>query len=127
MMIFFLFCGFAGYALATAKRVTLLDCVLPLAISVMAGVVFAPVSLFAGNLFSIGTCIGSGVFLSLSLFLHKGNQISGWYVVFPAVTFCYEILPIDLPTDIDNVIALGGSATCSFLACLEHFSGTGQN
>jgi hypothetical protein len=90
-----------------SKTLTIVDCVLPFIISIIAAFIFAPTALFAGNLLSIGTCIFSGVLLSLGLILYKLDKINGAFLILPMLTFIYEILPIDLPSDLDNIIALG--------------------
>ena len=89
------------------KPISVFDCTLPFVISIIAAIVFWPVSLFAGSVFSFATCIGAGIFLSMGLFLYRGGKISGAFLIIPALTFVYEVLPIELPTDIDNFLALG--------------------
>jgi len=93
----------------TSKTFTLVDCMLPALIALFAAFVFSPVAIISGNFFSIGTCIFSGVLLSVGLFLYKSDKIQGAFLILPMLTFFYEILPIDLPTDLDNILALGVS------------------
>ena len=97
------------FVLNKSKTLTIVDCALPFVISILAAFTFAPLALFEGSFFSIGTCIFSGVFLSVGLILYKQNRIRGIYLILPMLTFIYEILPIDLPTDLDNEIALGAN------------------
>ena len=89
-----------------SQTLTVFDCLLPTIISFIAAFAFSPVTLFSGNIFSIGTCIFSGVLLSVGLFLYKSDKIQGAYLILPTLAFLYEILPIDLPTDLDNILAL---------------------
>ena len=95
---------------------TVLDCLIPFLVSLVSGVIFAPVSLFSASVFSIATCIYSGVLLSATLFLYKAQKVSAGYLVFPFLVFMYEILPIELPTDIDNILALSGNTAHQFIA-----------
>jgi hypothetical protein len=67
------------------------------------------VQLFAGSVFSAATCIFSGVLLSVGMLLYKKGRMAGWALILPSLTFVYEMLPIELPTDLDNIFALGGS------------------
>lgn len=89
-----------------SKTLTIVDCVLPIVISLIAAFMFSPVALISGNFFSIGTCIFSGVLLSVGLVLYKSDKIQGAFLILPMLTFAYELLPIDLPTDLDNILAL---------------------
>ncbi|MBO5905304.1 MAG: hypothetical protein J6Q84_02665 [Kiritimatiellae bacterium] len=93
------------------------DCFLPTIISIFSGIVFFPVSLFSGNLFSPATCIISGVLLTVALFGYRSGKIdsAGWLVL-PFLTFIYEILPIDLPTDLDNLLGLGATTVIDVVA-----------
>jgi hypothetical protein len=100
----------------SAKRLTVFDCAIPLFISIIAGVIFAPISLFTASIFSSFTCIGAGIFLSLGLFLYRKGELSGYFLILPTLTFIYEILPIELPTDLDNLLALGADSANFILA-----------
>ncbi len=99
------------------KSLTAVDCLLPTFISIVCGVLFAPIALFAANLFSFATCIFSGVILTVALFAYRSGRIesAGWLVM-PFLTFAYEILPIDLPTDLDNFLGLGVSTVVDVVA-----------
>ena len=96
---------------------SIMDCFLPMIISIFSGIVFFPVSLFSGNLFSPATCIISGVLLTVALFGYRSGKIdsAGWLVL-PFLTFIYEILPIDLPTDLDNLLGLGTATVADVIA-----------
>lgn len=117
----FLFCLCVSVLIMnSAKRLTTLDCILPVFISAISGVLFAPLS-FVGNgsFFSSITCMGAGLFLCIVLFMYKQKRIPAGYLVLPFLTFAYELLPIELPTDIDNILALGGSGVNTWLAYLN--------
>ena len=92
-----------------SKTLTIVDCVLPIVISLIAAFMFSPIALISGNLFSIGTCIFSGVLLSVGLVLYKLDKIKGTFLILPMLTFVYELFPIDLPTDLDNILGLSVS------------------
>ena len=99
---------------------TSLDCFLPLGISLVSGIVFSPVGLFAGNLFSPATCIFSGILLTLGLWAYKTGRIpSGGWLVLPFLTFLYEILPVDLPSDLDNVLGLSAATVIEVVALFK--------
>ena len=109
-------CG--AVALGTSENrgtVTALDCVLPIIISIFCGIIFAPVHLFAANFFSSVTCIGSGLLFSLALIMFRSNRLDETPLWIVGMVFLYEILPINLPTDLDDVLCLGGQATTLFL------------
>lgn len=90
------------------KGLSVLDCLLPLFVSCISGIVFLPFALFSGNLFSPATCIASGLLLSMHLLAYRAGRItSPWWLIWPTLTFVYELLPIDLPTDIDNLLGFG--------------------
>jgi len=104
-----------GYIMNSAKHLTTLDIVLPFVLSIISAIIFFPVGLIAGNLFSAVTCILAGLMLSVGLGLFKAKRIFGWCLVVPTMCFIYEILPIDLPTDIDNIIGLGANGVNIFI------------
>ena len=96
---------------------TMIDCLIPVIISLLCGIAFLPISLVAGNLFSPATCIFSGLLLSMGLWAYKSGKIQspGWLAL-PFLTFFYEILPIDLPSDLDNLIGLSATTVIEVLA-----------
>jgi hypothetical protein len=94
------------YLVNSAKKLTAIDVALPVVISLISAIIFAPVGLFAGNFFSPITCILAGLMLSVELGFYKAKKIYAVYLILPTICFIYEILPIDLPTDIDNIIGL---------------------
>ena len=114
------FASIMSYLISKAtKGLSVMDCLMPFCISIACGISFAPISIFAGSLFSFATCIYSGVLLSLVLFLYMNGHIGWGYLVLPFLTFAYEILPIELPTDLDNILALSGTTVNGILALAE--------
>lgn len=93
------------------KNLTILDCVLPLIIGSISAIVFIPISILGLSFFSSITCLAASLFLTMVLFMYKAGKISGGWIVFPFLVFLYEILPIEFPTDIDNILCFGGNIT----------------
>lgn len=99
------------------RGLTVIDCFMPLVISVICGILFMPIALVSMNLFSVATCIYSGVLLSVSLVCYRAGRISSaWWLLPIFLTFAYEVLPIDLPTDIDNLVGLGAATVIDVMA-----------
>lgn len=109
-LVFFVISGIIAAMLVNrGGKLTVADCVIPTILSIICGIVFAPIQIFLGSVFSAATCIFSGVLLSTGMLLYKHGRMKGWALVLPSLTFVYELLPIELPTDLDNIFALGGS------------------
>ncbi|MGN0025180.1 MAG: hypothetical protein ACI351_07105 [Candidatus Avelusimicrobium sp.] len=117
MGLFFVLMGFSVYLMNNAKNLTVVDCILPLPIGVISAFLFAPVSLFAGSIFSAATCLGASLLLSIMLLMYRAKKIHGGMLVIPFLVFIYELLPIELPTDLDNLFCLGGNGV-NFIASL---------
>ena len=98
-----------GKLINSKKKITTADCIIPLVMSLISAIVFMPIGLVSGNLFSAATCITAGAFLCVSMWLNKNGRLAEWALIMPMLTFIYEMLPIDLPTDLDNVLGLAGS------------------
>ena len=101
------------------KGLTAVDCLLPVPASVLSGLLFAPIQLAGSSLFSAATCIGAGILLSTALSMYRSGTIRRGYVLIPLIVFMYEMLPIEFPTDIDNMLSLGGSLMSVFMAYLS--------
>ena len=101
------------------KPLTRLDCGLPIAASILSGILFFPIQFAEGSYFSTGTCIGAGILLSAALNLYRQGKTRRGFVLLPLAVFFYEILPIELPTDLDNIFSLGGSLATVFWAYLN--------
>lgn len=95
--------------------ITGVDLALPLFVSIVSATLFFPAGLLFANLFSVFTCIGSGILLSGALLAYKARHLHGAALALPYMTFFYEILPIDIPSDFDNILCFGGSATSLIL------------
>lgn len=119
-----LLCG-SVYLMNNAKQLTVSDCIMPLPIGALSAFLFAPVGLMEGNFFSVATCLGASLFLTIMLFLYKSKKIGAKWLILPFLVFIYELLPIDLPTDLDNFLSLGGNGVNLLLAKL--FSPANKN
>lgn len=100
----------------TAKNLTVLDCILPIPIGAVSAFLFAPISLAGGSIFSALTCMGASLLLTIMLFLYKSKRIYAGWLVIPFLVFIYELLPIELPTDLDNLLCLGGNGVNFMIA-----------
>jgi len=107
------------------KNLTILDCILPLVIGSISAVVFIPISILGLSFFSSITCLAASLFLTIVLFMYRAGKISGNWLIFPFLVFLYEILPIEFPTDIDNILCFGGNITN--VVCALMFGKTIQN
>ena len=108
-VLFLVFISVSVYLMNTAKQLTVSDCILPLPIGVVSALLFTPVGFISASLFSTATCLGSAFFLTMMLFLYRAKKIYGGFLVIPFFVFLYEMLPIELPTDLDNFLCLGGN------------------
>lgn len=104
------------YLMNNAKKLTLADCILPLIIGAMSAFLFFPISMAGMSIFSVGTCMGASLLLTIMLFMYKSGRIKAGWLVIPFLTFLYELLPVELPTDIDNILCLSGSAVNLIMA-----------
>ncbi|MCQ2410684.1 MAG: hypothetical protein MJ053_04140 [Elusimicrobiaceae bacterium] len=102
------FVGTAVYLMNHAKQLTVVDCILPLPIGAVSALVFAPVGWLGGSMFSAVTCLGASFLLCVMLLMYRANKIHGGWLIVPFVVFLYELLPVELPTDLDNMLSLGG-------------------
>lgn len=128
------FYGFAFFVIALiltffivnkTKNLTILDCILPLFIGSVSAIIFAPFSFLELSFYSSFTCLAASLFLTIVLFMYKAGKISGNWLIYPFLVFLYEILPIEFPTDIDNILCFGGNIT-NFV-CSLMFGKTIQN
>lgn len=109
VVLFLVLIGVSIYLMNTAKQLTVLDCILPLPIGAISAVLFTPVGFMSASLFSAATCLGASFFLTMMLFLYRAKKIHGGFLILPFLVFLYEILPVELPTDLDNLLCLGGN------------------
>ena len=93
------------------KKITNFDLMLPLIISFISAICFLPFSFFQAEIFSSATCLISGIFMSIALYKLKNDMIHKSAVMIIFCTFLYEILPISLPTDLDNFLSVGIGTT----------------
>ena len=109
-----LFVILAGIAIAlfnkfSTDKITNFDIILPAIISLGSAACFWPLRFLRAELFSSASCIMSGVILSMAFYKLKNDMIHKASVVIIFCTFLYEISPISLPLDLDNLLSLGTS------------------
>lgn len=119
------FSMFVGWGIVAALlinkggKLTIADCIIPTILAIISGILFAPIQLFAGSVFSAATCIFAGILMTTALLLYKNGRMNGWALIIPALTFVYELLPIELPTDLDNIFALGGASMSLWIGYIK--------
>jgi hypothetical protein len=117
--VFFIIASIIIFVIANkTKHLTVLDCILPLIIGSISAIVFIPISMLGLSVFSSVTCLAASLFLTIVLFMYKAGKVSGGWLIYPFLVFLYEILPIEFPTDIDNILCFGGNITnltCSLI------------
>ena len=102
--------GFTIYWTTTVKQLTIWDCLLPLPLGLVSSVLFAPASLlFNLSVFSALTCMGAALFLSMTMLLYRSRKIDGKWLIFPFLVFMYEMLPVEFPGELDNMLSFGGN------------------
>ena len=107
--------AFKRYIIAKVDELTIPDCLLPIAISAVCSVVFFPFKFLTANVFSPITCLLAGVMLSFGLLAYRCGKLQNpWWLVPTAITFGYECLPFNLPSDIDNFLAVGANSVNFF-------------
>ena len=104
---------------------TIQDCLIPSILSILCSIVFLPMKLISANFFGPAECIFSGILLSVCLFGYRAGRIKNpYWLTLPFLTFFYEILPINLPTDLDDMLALTASTFNSYLAWTKNLAWT---
>ncbi len=106
-------------------EVTVWDCILPVIISIVCGITFAPVHFFAANFFSAFTCIGAGIFFSIALIMYRVGALEPWALYLSMASFLYEALPINLPTDLDDFLCFGGTGVSLIVGRIKRKIATG--
>lgn len=119
------------YLSENVKQLTLLDCLLPIPAGLISATLFTPWALaLNGSFFSAVTCMGAAIFLSMALLLYRAKKIGIGWVIVPFLVFMYELLPVEFPTDLDNILSFGANAANFSMALGANFKrllGLGQN
>lgn len=106
---------FSGFFLAAVvslfyiKAYSYLDAALPAVFAVLWSLALAPFS-FGASLFSAPAFIGAALLLGICMAVSKRWQLGKGWLVYPALVFLYEMLPINIPGPVDDAFALSGSA-----------------
>jgi len=115
------FTGFfiaAVVSLFFVKSYNYTDAVLPLVFSVLWSLALAPFSVGA-SLFSAPAFIGAALMLGACMVITKRWQTGFKWLVFPALVFFYEMLPVNIPGPVDDMFAIGGSAAATLTMFLR--------
>jgi hypothetical protein len=107
--VFTLFFIAAAVSLFFIKEFSYLDAALPAVFAALWSLALAPFS-FGASLFSAPAFIGAGLLLGLCLLLDKRYKMDKAWLVYPALVFVYEMLPINLPGPVDDAFALTSAA-----------------
>jgi len=105
-------------SLAFIRTYEYADAALPPVFSVLWSLALAPFS-FGASLFSAPAFIGAGALLSGCMALAKYYGTEKKWIWFPAVVFLYEMLPINIPGQFDDMFALAGSAGYTLMLLLR--------
>ena len=101
----------ASVSMMFVKELSTLDIFLPIPLSIVWSIIVYPIKMITTDLLAPPEMWGSAFLLTASLWMYKQKEMSRTWIIFPILTFLYEMLPISLPTDIDNLVMLGGSST----------------
>ncbi|OGS11448.1 MAG: hypothetical protein A2234_04275 [Elusimicrobia bacterium RIFOXYA2_FULL_58_8] len=85
------------------------DSALPPVFALLWSAVLAPFS-FGGSLFSAPAFIGAGIMLGACMAMAKRYAVEKKWLLFPALVFLYEMLPVNIPGQFDDMFALTGAA-----------------
>jgi hypothetical protein len=108
-VIFTVFFVAAVVSLFFIKEFSYLDAALPVVFAVLWSAALAPFS-FGASLFSAPSFIGAGLMLGACLLLDKRYKMAKSWLVYPALVFFYEMLPINIPGPVDDAFALSSAA-----------------
>ncbi|HBA60173.1 MAG TPA: hypothetical protein DCZ92_05045 [Elusimicrobia bacterium] len=100
------------------KTYTYLDAALPLVFAVFWSAALAPFS-FGASLFSAPAFIGAALVLGACMALAKRWETDKRWLIFPAIVFLYEMLPLNIPGQFDDLFALSGSVGYSLVLFLK--------
>ena len=106
---------FTGFFLAAAvnlffiKTYSYAEAAFPAVFAILWSLALAPFS-FGASLFSAPAFIGAGLMLGVCMVIGKRYRMGSSWLIFPALVFLYEMLPINIPGPIDDTFALTGSA-----------------
>ncbi len=108
-----IFSGFffaAVISLFFIKTYSYAEAAFPVVLAILWSLALAPFS-FGASLFSAPAFIGAGLMLGVCMAIGKRYQMPRSWLIFPALVFLYEMLPINIPGPIDDTFALTGSAS----------------
>ncbi len=108
-VVFTVFFVAALVSLFVIKTYSYADAALPLVFSVLWSAALVPLS-FGAGLFSAPAFMGAALLLGVCMAAAKRCATDKRWLLFPAVVFLYEMLPLNIPGQFDDMFALAGSA-----------------
>jgi hypothetical protein len=106
--VFTVFFAASLISLAFIRSYEYWDALLPPVFSVLWSLALAPFS-FGASLFSAPAFIAAGTLLGACMAMAKYYGTGLKWLWFPAVVFLYEMLPLNIPGQFDDIFALAGS------------------
>ena len=100
------------------KSYTYMDAFLPVVFAIIWSLILLPFTLGLG-VFSAGAFIGSAVLLSACMIIARKRGINKMFLLFPAIVFIYEMLPVTIPGPFDDIFAFSGSVVSLFLVAVK--------
>ncbi|MBL8995412.1 MAG: hypothetical protein JNM63_18850 [Spirochaetia bacterium] len=116
----------ASMALALAnlffiKKLSTPDIFLPIPFALVWSVVLFPFGI-TSEYFNIASFLGSSILLTLSLWwVREGKMKPGW-IIFPALVYLYEMIPVNIPGPFDDIFGFGGSVTALIIQGIKYRS-----
>jgi hypothetical protein len=104
----------ASASILMIRTLMWLDVFFPFVISVPWTIILLPLKI-PTQLFAAPAAIGSGLLLTLALWMHKSRGSSKAWIILPVIAWLYEMLPINIPGPFDDMFAFGGQITVLLL------------
>lgn len=103
------------------KKLSTPDIFLPIPFALVWSVVLFPFGI-TSEYFNIASFLGSSILLTLSLWwVREGKMKPGW-IIFPALVYLYEMIPVNIPGPFDDIFGFGGSVTALIIQGIKYRS-----
>ncbi len=103
----------AAIMLFTIRSLSLIDVFLPIPAAVVWSLLLTAVNV--GEAFTVPTCIGSAILLSISLWMVRQGKFPRSWAIIPITVFIYEMLPVNIPGPFDDYFSFTGDAAVLLL------------
>lgn len=101
----------------TTTELTIQDCIMPALLSLVCSIVFLPLKIISFDIFGPLHCMFAGIIFSVCLLGYRAGRIQNpFWLTFPFLTFVYELLPVNIPGPIDDILSLSADTFVSYLA-----------